>query len=232
MSTKTLLVASVSLFFLAGIGLGYGLHDVVKNKKLVPSTPREQIFSDAAEEERLSVTSPAENMRVGANTAARDYAYLLTSGAVTVAQGGDDQIFSSTLKTQSTAIVAAFSPAMNTANQVTMNERWSEVTTAYLVYAKARATNNPADLTTATESLNAATKKLSAFLATLLPSANAITFQNGVSQWTKNLQAILEPTTLGAIPLRITAQQLAARNLGLLMDSITVALVKQSPSAF
>lgn len=232
MSTKTLLAVTVTLVFLGGIGFGFGLNDVVNNKKLVPSTPREQTFFDAMETERLSITSPAENMRVAANNAARDYAYQLTSGAVSVAQGGDTQVFSTTLKSQATAVVAAFSPAMNKQNQTTMIERWTEVTDTYLAYAKARSTNNPADLTTAAESLNASTEKLLMFLANLVPATNGVVFQNGISQWTKNILAVLEPTTMGAIPARITAEQLAARNLGLLMDSMTAALVQQSPSAF
>lgn len=227
-----MLVASVSLLFLVGVALGYSIHTAPAIQRLIPQSQRERTFYDAWQQARLSTISPTGNFRVAANGAARDYIYGLSSAAQAVGRGTDAKAVSAVTDVRAQSLAAAFGPVLDQRAQNVQAALWKNAAAATLQYAQTPTAANPTGKTEAVSAMNKSAEQLAAYYSTLSAQLPTPSIQTALIRVLTSLRQAIDAAGNNSVTKVASAEQMAAQNLGNLMDSITAVLVKQNASRF
>lgn len=232
MSTKTLLVLSVSLLFLVGVALGYSIHTTPAAKKLLPTTSREQTFYDSWQQARLATSSPTVNFRVSANAAAHDYVYSVSNAGRAVGTGSDPKVFASVIDDRSQRLASTFNLVLSTQDQTTSLGLWKNIGVGLFQYAQGKARVSTDSQTAGIATMNTAASQLAALYNRNASQIPAATIEVLLTRVTTGMRQAVDATTNGVTVAGLSAEQQAAQNLGTATDMLVSGLVQQNPSKF
>lgn len=232
MSTKTLLIASISLTFLAGLALGFGLGDLRQKEKLVPTNSREQAFYQNWQQARLATTSPAANFRTAVDVAARDYIFSLSEMARAVARGGDQKLVTATTDARTEVLASTFDKVLSSQSRDQHRQFWQAYTASVYAYAVAKA-NNQAELTTkAAQAVTTNANQLALFYTTEGVKVPLSTLQGSFSRSAAKLMLSIDNAGSGTLVTILDAAQRSATELTSGFDLVTSDIVTANPTAF
>lgn len=232
MSTKTLLLATTILVFLAGWAFGYSLGDIRRATKLLPASEREQALYDKWQAAKLTTTGPGDNFRVAVSTAAHDYVFTLSEAVRAVVRGGDAKIVAPATDARVVSIVAPFESILTKQLQAQHLQLWKSITSAMYDYGAAKVSDDPVALKTVSDVMTASTAQLAQFYTTLGVQMPVTTLQAGLSRAILKLEKSIDETSGGSLVMSLESEQQAAHELGSIMDVVTSGIVKANPKYF
>ncbi len=233
MSPKTLLASSIVLVFLAGIGLGFVIHDSFGGaKKLVPQNNREQAFFAQWKNERVSIVSPAENLRVGTNNGSLTYVHGVSSAAQIVTRGGTAASVTRIVSESSQAMSAPMSEALGKQGAVTYMKLWQDMASLMVSYAQAKATNSADGTAGIVTSIDTQAGSIATFYHSVSDAVAVNAVQPALQQTMKSMRDAIDASVSGRLPDVTTAENAAAKKLSSVMDTVASALVHQNPGRY
>lgn len=232
MTTKTLLIASVSLTFLAGLAVGFGLSGMSKTEKLVPTNSREQAFYQNWQQARLATMSPAANFRSSVDMAAHDYVYSLSEMARAVARGGDQKLVTSITDARTTALAATFDKVLSSRSRDQHLQFWQAYTASVYAYAVAKANNQATETTKAAQNVTANANQLALFYTTEGVKVPLSTLQGSFSRSAAKLMQSIDGAGSGTLVTILDAVERSSMELSNGFDLITGDIVIGNPQSF
>lgn len=232
MSTKTLFVLTVVLLFLAGLGFGMGLTDLLGWGKIVPKDVREQVLANAAQQAERDPANPAADFRTQANLLASAYASAVAEGGRVVARGGQVSQASSLTTQRSAALASWFRKTIGTNNQQTFNALLEDEAQAFFAYAQQAQAVNPADKNAAVVALGAKNKALAEFLAAVDPTHRIADFQPLVDQFATAIRSAIDAGARNDAGQYLNQSLTGSAALGRAMDRLIIDLAAVPTTRF
>lgn len=233
MTTKQLLTLSIVAVFLTGVAMGYSLNDALHaEKKLVPQNSREQLFAAEVQRERLSTTGKADTMRVDTNAGVRDFVYGLSQAARSVTQGASPASVQTIVDTRVAALAGTYATVLNNQDRSQYQGLWKDVASTVLQYAQAKAANRPDDQAATRQTITTASNALADWYTQRWTALNASQIRAQLNSGAADLISAVDVASSGTSLGFLNSEQRAATTLAKSMDTISAAVVSQSPSAF
>lgn len=224
MSTKTLLVLSISLVFLSGMTFGFSIADMMHADSLQPKTSRELTFATATERAQQVPTSKAADFRVQANLLGQDFAVALASGGRILVRGGTLAMATPIVDPRADALGSLFGQITNRSAQSTMSSILRDTGTKFFTYAQSIQTSNDADRANATTAIADNDRRLAEFLSTLDGSKNPGKYLTTLNAASQALRTSIDASVKNDNIKQLNDQLAGGRFYGQVMDTLTIAL--------